>query len=151
MGYSASGTARSPETPSTHTQTYMSQCEPRTAMEEDLLELMEAFENLGVKVHGRSENIDTSTASGELIFHIFAAVAEFQRQIILEAAAEGREAARRQGKPIGRPKADRRKLDYDLHLFSTGKTRSVAKICAETGIGRSTLYREADKRVVKRV
>lgn len=129
----------------------MSQSEPRTAMEEDLLELMEAFENLGVKVHSRSENIDTSTASGELIFHIFAAVAEFQRQIILEAAAEGREAARRQGKPIGRPKADRRKLDYDLHLFSTGKTRSVAKICAETGIGRSTLYREADKRVVKRV
>ena len=79
------------------------------------------------------------------MFHIFASIAEFQRQIILENAAEGREAARKQGKPIGRPKVDQSNLEIALTLFQHDANKSIKDICNLTGISRSTLYREAEK------
>ena len=116
----------------------------------DLLELMDGFNELGVQLHSKKEQIDTTTPSGVLVFQIFASVAEFQRQIILENAAEGREAARRAGKPIGRPKVDQDRLDMALYLFQSDKGKSVAEICEKTGVSRSTLYREADRRGIPR-
>lgn len=117
---------------------------------QDLLNLMDRLNELKVEVKSKKENIDTSTPAGVLTFQIFAAIAEFQRQIILENAAEGRAAARAQGKPMGRPKVNQDKLSYALHLFSTDGDKSIADICSETGIGRSTLYREASNRGVSR-
>lgn len=117
----------------------------------DLLDLVEQFEQMNVELHSKKEAIDTTTPAGKLVFHIFASVAEFQRQIILENAAEGREAAKKQGKPIGRPKVSQSKLEYALHLFEHSKDKSVAEICAETNISRSTLYREAGKRDISRM
>lgn len=116
----------------------------------DLLNLMDKFESIGVQLVSKKESIDTTTPTGRLVFHIFASVAEFQRQIILENAAEGREAARRQGKPAGRPKVNQDKLGYALHLYSSEESKSVSEICKETGISRSTLYREAERKNVKR-
>lgn len=116
----------------------------------DLLELVDRFKELGVQLHSKKEKIDTSTSSGMLVFQIFASVAEFQRQIILENAAEGREAARKAGKPIGRPKVDQDRLDMALYLFQNDPTKSIAEICKKTGVSRSTLYREADRRAVVR-
>lgn len=116
----------------------------------DLLDLMETFKNKKIGIHSLSEDIDTSTPSGELVFSIFAAVATFQRQIILEAAEEGREAARKQGKPLGRPKVDADKLDYAMHLFSDDSSKSIKQICELTGLSRSTIYREAEKRSLAR-
>ena len=55
----------------------------------DLIDLMETFEQMHVEVHSRKEAIDTTTPAGKLIFHMLSAIAEFQRQIILENAAEG--------------------------------------------------------------
>lgn len=111
----------------------------------DLLELADTFEEMGVELHSKKEAIDTSTPAGRLVFHIFASIAEFQRQIILENAAEGREAARKQGKPIGRPKVDQSNLEIALTLFQHDANKSIKDICNLTGISRSTLYREAEK------
>lgn len=116
----------------------------------DLLELMDTFKELGVQLHSKKEAIDTTTPSGVLVFQIFASVAEFQRQIILENAAEGREAARKAGKPIGRPKVDQDKLDMALYLFQNDPDKSIADICRKTGVSRSTLYRAADEAGVAR-
>lgn len=116
----------------------------------DLLELVDRFKELGVQLNSKKEKIDTSTSSGMLVFQIFASVAEFQRQIILENAAEGREAARKAGKPIGRPKVDQDKLDMALYLFQNDPDKSIADICKKTGVSRSTLYRAADKAGVAR-
>lgn len=116
----------------------------------DLLELMDKFEQMKVEVHSKKEAIDTTTPAGRLVFHIFASVAEFQRQIILESAAEGRAAAKAQGKPIGRPKVDQNALGLALHMFQSDSSKSIADICAKTGIGRSTLYRIAEERGINR-
>lgn len=116
----------------------------------DLLELMDRFEQMKVEIHSKKEAIDTTTPAGRLVFHIFASVAEFQRQIILESAAEGRAAAKAQGKPIGRPKVDQDALDMALHLYQTDAGKSVPEICSKTGIGRSTLYRFAEERGLAR-
>lgn len=116
----------------------------------DLIELMDTFESMGVSLISKKEAIDTTTPAGRLVFHIFASIAEFQRQIILESAAEGRAAAKEQGKPVGRPKVDQDALDLALHMFQYDKDKSVKDICAKTGISRSTLYREAEKRGMAR-
>lgn len=116
----------------------------------DLLDLVDRFEQMHVELHSKKEAIDTTTPAGRLVFHIFASVAEFQRQIILENAAEGREAAKKQGKPIGRPKVDQDKLHMALYLFQNDPTKSVADICKKTGVSRSTLYRAAESRQIER-
>lgn len=116
----------------------------------DLLDLMDEFERTGVQLVSKKEAIDTTTPAGKLVFHIFASVAEFQRQIILENAAEGRAAAKEQGKPIGRPKVDQDALSLALHMFQHDPEKSIAEICAKTGIGRSTLYRSVEERGIAR-
>lgn len=116
----------------------------------DLLELMDRFEQTKVELHSKKEAIDTTTPAGRLVFHIFASVAEFQRQIILDNAAEGRAAAETQGKPLGRPKVDQDALDLALHLYRSDASKSITEICSKTGIGRSTLYRFAEERSLTR-
>lgn len=116
----------------------------------DLIDLMETFEQMHVEVHSKKEAIDTTTPAGKLIFHMLSAIAEFQRQIILENAAEGREAAMKQGVKFGRPNVDEDALNMALYLFKNDRTKSVKEICEKTGISRSTLYREAEKRGIKR-
>lgn len=116
----------------------------------DLLDLMDEFERTGVQLVSKKEAIDTTTPAGKLVFNIFASVAEFQRQIILENAAEGRAAAREQGKPIGRPKVDQDALGLALHMFQFDPDKSVSEICSKTGIGRSTLYRAAEAQGLSR-
>lgn len=117
----------------------------------DLIDLMETFEQMHVEVHSKKEAIDTTTPAGKLIFHMLSAIAEFQRQIILENAAEGREAAMKQGVKFGRPNVDEDALNMALYLFENDRTKSVKEICEKTGISRSTLYREAEKGGIKRI
>ena len=116
----------------------------------DLIDLMETFEQMHVEVHSKKEAIDTTTPAGKLIFHMLSAIAEFQRQIILENAAEGREAAMKQGVKFGRPNVDEDALNMALYLFENDRTKSVKEICEKTGISRSTLYREASNKNVCR-
>ena len=111
----------------------------------DMLNLIEELNNMGVHVVSLKENISTEGAMGKFTMQIFAALAEFQRNSIKEAQAEGIEAAKERGITWGRPKTEQDKIDYALHLYDEGQY-SAAMICKKTGISRSTLYRRLKDR-----
>src|SRR5439155_5551911 len=95
--------------------------------------------NIGFK--SITENIDTTTSGGKLIFHIFGALAEFERDIIRERTNAGLAAARARGKLGGRPKAlSPEKIKLARKLYADTST-SVAEICKMLGISRHTLQR----------
>ncbi|MGG5173314.1 recombinase family protein [Pseudarthrobacter sp. J1738] len=97
---------------------------------------------IGLKViTGQGAAIDTTTASGKLIFGIFAALAEFERELISERTLAGLASARARGRNGGRPyKMTPAKLR--LALASMGKSDTkVGELCAELGVTRQTLYR----------
>lgn len=97
---------------------------------------------IGLKVlTGQGAAIDTTTASGKLVFGIFAALAEFERELISERTTAGLAAARARGRTGGRPfKMTPAKLR--LAMASMGKPDThVGDLCAELGVTRQTLYR----------
>ncbi|QFY43390.1 helix-turn-helix domain-containing protein [Candidatus Methylospira mobilis] len=95
----------------------------------------------GVGFKSLQENIDTTTSGGKLIFHIFASLAEFERDIIRERTHAGLSAARARGRNGGRPAGvDERKKKAAIAL-SRDKERSVKDICEIVGISRNTYYK----------
>ncbi|QYF90438.1 recombinase family protein [Arthrobacter sp. PAMC25284] len=97
---------------------------------------------IGLKVlTGQGAAIDTTTASGKLVFGIFAALAEFERELISERTLAGLASARARGRNGGRPyKMTPAKLR--LAMASMGKPcTKVSDLCVELGISRQTLYR----------
>jgi DNA invertase Pin-like site-specific DNA recombinase len=89
-----------------------------------------------------TENIDTATATGQLVFHIFGALAEFERNLIRERTIAGLDAARARGRFGGRPKLipGAAKVAMAKKLYAD-KANSIAEICRLLGISRATLYR----------
>src|SRR3546814_6950120 len=86
------------------------------------------------------ESIDTASSGGRLIFHLFGALAEFERNLIRERTQAGLSAARARGRKGGRKKRlDPAKQELALSLYHERK-HTVAEICRLKGIGRSTLY-----------
>ena len=86
--------------------------------------------------------IDTTTASGELVFHIFSAMAQFERRLIQERTRAGLTAARARGRRGGRPALDPQ--DPRVQMAKTlyqGRAHAVGEICQTLHISRSTLYR----------
>jgi DNA invertase Pin-like site-specific DNA recombinase len=75
-----------------------------------------------------------------LIFHVFGAIAHFERRLISERTKDGVNAARLKGKRPGRPALDQDKLDSAVKLVASGT--SIANVAKQLQIGRSTLYRE---------
>lgn len=71
----------------------------------DLLKIVADFERKGVNLRSLRESIDTTSPSGRLVFHMFGAIAEFERSLILERTQRGLEAARKSGRFGGRPPA----------------------------------------------
>ena len=99
----------------------------------DLLERGSGFKSL-------TENIDTTTSGGKLIFHIFGALAEFERNLIKERTQAGLMAARARGRRGGRPKAlTAKQLSIARDLYE--KRHPIADICRTLKISRATLYR----------
>jgi DNA invertase Pin-like site-specific DNA recombinase len=87
------------------------------------------------------ESIDTTTSGRKLVFHVFAALAEFERDLIRERIRAGLDAARARGKKGGRPpKLDQKKRAQSLTLHKD-KSNTINAICRTLRIGRSTLYR----------
>jgi DNA invertase Pin-like site-specific DNA recombinase len=109
-----------------------------------LIETITALEQRGIGFRSLTESIDTTTPGGKLIFHIFGALAEFERDLIRERTNAGLVAARARGRTGGRPKVKAfqysRKLAAARRLFAEGQT-SIATICATFGISKSTFYR----------
>ena len=114
-----------------------------------LLDLVDSFDEIGVDLISIKENIDTTTPQGKLFFTISAAFAEFERSMIKARQAEGIKVAKEQGRMTGRPKVDQDKLNTAIKMYQSGEF-SVAKIQEITGISRSTLYREIDRRGISR-
>ena len=100
---------------------------------------------VGLKVlTGQGANIDTTTANGRLVFGIFAALAEFERELIIERTKAGLASARARGRSGGRkPKMTAAKLRLAQAAMGKPETK-IAELCAELGITRQTLYRHVD-------
>ncbi|CAM4437393.1 MAG: DNA-invertase hin [Legionellaceae bacterium] len=105
-----------------------------------LLEFVNELNALGVGFESLQETINTTTSTGKLIFHIFGALAEFERNLIRERTNAGLEAARVRGRQGGRPKKlemNKRQLVQKLY---ESKEHSINEICQMMGISRPTLY-----------
>ncbi len=100
---------------------------------------------VGFKVlAGHGASIDTTTANGKLVFGIFAALAEFERELIVERTRAGMAAARARGRCGGRP-AKMTTTKLRLAMVAMGQPETVVgALCAELGITRQTLYRHVD-------
>jgi DNA invertase Pin-like site-specific DNA recombinase len=106
-----------------------------------LITTMTELEKRGIGFKSLTENIDTTTSGGKLIFHIFGALAEFERNLIRERTQAGLVAARARGKKGGRPKVlTARQLIIAQSLYSD-KQHSIAEICRTLKISRATVYR----------
>ena len=108
-----------------------------------LKQLMETVEDLsarGIGFRSLTEAIDTTTSGGRLVFHIFGALAEFERGIIRERTTAGLDAARARGRVGGRPRSlDDNDLAVARTLLKDG-TLTVAEVADRLGVAPSTLY-----------
>jgi DNA invertase Pin-like site-specific DNA recombinase len=107
----------------------------------DLIELVTQLESRGIGLKSIQESLDTFSSSGKLIFHIFGALAEFERNLIRERTQAGLQAARARGRKGGRPHsldADQRALAVQLYQE---KRHTVRQICRMMGISKPTLYK----------
>jgi DNA invertase Pin-like site-specific DNA recombinase len=106
-----------------------------------LIDTVTELHDRGVGFKSLQENIDTTTSGGKLVFHIFGALAEFEREIIKERTRAGLASARSRGKVGGRPKALTPKEVQMLNNMAADKSLTVSDICKTLGIGRTTFYR----------
>jgi DNA invertase Pin-like site-specific DNA recombinase len=106
-----------------------------------LIDTITALHAKGVGFKSLQENIDTTTSGGKLVFHIFGALAEFEREIIRERTQAGLQSARSRGRIGGRPKTLTPKEVQILRNMAADKSLTVADICKTLGIGRTTFYR----------
>ena len=106
-----------------------------------LLTLVEDFSNRGIEFVSLTEAIDTTTSGGKLVFSIFGAIAEFERQIIKERTNAGLASARARGRKGGRKEQhNSKKISTAVKLADTSPD-TIADICKHLGISRSTYYR----------
>ena len=110
----------------------------------DLVTLIFKFQELGVGFKSLQDDVDTTTPTGKLTFHLFAALAEFEKDIISQRTKAGLEAARLRGRKGGRPKGlskqakDKARLAESLYKE---KNSSITEICDHLNISKPTLYR----------
>ncbi len=106
-----------------------------------LIDLVAELEQRGVGLRSLTESIDTSTPGGRLIFHVFAALAEFERDLIRERTQAGLAAARARGRVGGRPTVwTQEKLRTARAMHESGE-HDVASIARVLGVSRSSVYR----------
>ena len=106
-----------------------------------LIDTITELHERGVGFKSLQENIDTTTSGGKLVFHIFGALAEFERKIIRERTQAGLASARSRGKVGGRPKTLSAKAVQMLRNMAADKSLTVSDVCKTLAIGRTTYYR----------
>ena len=106
----------------------------------ELLTVVKELKERGVALLSLEEKIDTSSAAGEFVFHVFGAIAHFERRLIAERTKDGIAAARAKGKVPGRRPLDPDKAQSALKLVASGV--SPADAAKQLGLGRATVYRE---------
>lgn len=110
----------------------------------EIVRICSELENKKIRIKSVKDNIDTTDYMGKFTMHIFAALAEFERNVIMERTREGREAARKRGKKFGRPQGlnpeTRQKVKKAALLYQKGF--AVKQICQQIEIkSKSTLYK----------
>jgi DNA invertase Pin-like site-specific DNA recombinase len=114
----------------------------------ELLAMVALLKERGIDLVSLEERIDTASAAGELIFHVFGAIAHFERRLIAERTKDGIAAARARGKHPGRQPVDLEKVAAALKLVEAGLSPTVA--ARQLRLGRSTVYREVKLDGVRR-
>jgi DNA invertase Pin-like site-specific DNA recombinase len=111
-----------------------------------LIDTLTDLANRGIGFKSLTEQIDTTTPGGKLVFHVLGALAEFERDLTRERTHAGLAAARARGRIGGRPKAlaDPKQIALAQTLYADGKT-DIDTICRTLGISRATLYRSIER------
>jgi len=105
-----------------------------------LIEIVTKLEEQGIGFKSIVEAMDTTTSGGKLIFHIFASLAEFERNLIRERTQAGLASARARGRLGGRPKKkDKKDIQHIVDMFKERKM-SIPEICNLMHISKPTLY-----------
>jgi DNA invertase Pin-like site-specific DNA recombinase len=106
-----------------------------------LVETVRELVARGVGFQSVQEQIDTTTSGGKLIFHLFASLAEFERDLIRERTNAGLSAARARGRKGGRPKGVDQKKQKAALALKKDAGHSIREICEIVGISRNTYYK----------
>ena len=114
----------------------------------ELLTTVAMLKERGVALLSLEERIDTNSAAGELVFHVFGAIAHFERRLIAERTKDGIAAARARGRRPGRHPLDPEMIAAALELVKAGLSQTVA--ARQLGLGRSTVYREVGRAGIAR-
>jgi DNA invertase Pin-like site-specific DNA recombinase len=118
----------------------------------DLVDLVNTIQQTGASLQSLNDQIDTTTPHGKFTFHLFASIAEFERDIIRERTAAGLASARARGRVGGRPKGLSRKAEHTAiiaeKLYREQKP-TVKEICEQLSISRGTFYNYLRHRGVK--
>ena len=111
-----------------------------------MIMIVNILNNRGASFHSLQENItmDKSSSTGQLMFHLFAAFAEFERNLILERSAAGRAAARARGRFGGRPE-QLSKSDLELMKTLIDNGTPIKTIAERWNVSRTTIYRYLNK------
>ena len=107
----------------------------------ELLETVDGLKAHGIHLVSFEERLDTSSAAGELVFHVFGSIAHFERRLISERTRDGIAAARKHGRTPGRPPLDPETVSAAQKLIEAGL--SPGQAAKQLGIGRATAYRIA--------
>ena len=114
-----------------------------------MIELAEDLRSRGIDLVVIKQNIDTTSPQGRLVFHILAALDEFQRELIVEGTVEGLAAARARGKTGGRKaKLTNSQVKHARELYASGE-HTVAAIAGLLGVSRQTVYRALEPDAVR--
>lgn len=106
-----------------------------------LADLLSRLDNQNVQFWSMTEGINTATPGGKLIYHIFAAVAEFHRDLIRENTRNGLRAARERGSKLGRPKLMSLEDVVEAHRYMQQEGHSISVTAARFGVSESTMFR----------
>ena len=110
--------------------------------QQHLIDIVGRLRDQDVDLVVLEQGIDTTTPNGRLVFHIFAALAEYDREMIVEGTLDGLAAARARGRVGGRPaKLSQRQLDQVQLMYDSGE-HTVDEIAETFGVHRATLYRQ---------
>ena len=109
----------------------------------ELLKTVEILKERKIGMVSLEEQIDTTSAAGELVFHVFGAIAHFERRLISERTKDGLANARKHGRNPGRPTLNNETISALQDLVGAGK--SISQAAKHLGIGRSTAYKALKK------
>ncbi|AXM98042.1 recombinase family protein [Pseudomonas plecoglossicida] len=112
---------------------------------QDLIKILGTLERRGIAFWSISDQIDTQTPAGKLVFHITGAVAEFERALISERTKAGMQAAQRRGRTLGRPRALTANQELTVQRMALCDEIPLELIAARMKVSKTTVWRAVDK------